>query len=102
LELRVSFPTIKQWIYRRKIRSGQTPGGHHGIPQSEIDRLLFRTRGSGNETRKEQVRRVTGRKQLLGRIENVLISGLMAEVVLSIADQWTLPSLQRARLAKCS
>ena len=37
LELRIAFPTIKQWIYRRKIRSIRTAGGHHRIPQSEID-----------------------------------------------------------------
>ena len=29
LQLGVSFPTIKQWIYKKKIRSVQTPGGHH-------------------------------------------------------------------------
>ena len=45
LQLRISFPTIKQWIYARKIRSLKTPGGHHRIPQSEVDRLLFRKIG---------------------------------------------------------
>src|SRR6202023_210157 len=45
LARRVSFPTIKQWIYKRKIRSVKTAGGHHRIPQSEVDRLLFRTIG---------------------------------------------------------
>lgn len=34
-ELRVAFPTIKQWIYKRKIRSIQTAGGHHRIPQAK-------------------------------------------------------------------
>src|SRR5512135_3648692 len=41
LELGVSFPTIKQWIYHGKIKSVRTAGGHHRIPQSEIDRLLY-------------------------------------------------------------
>src|ERR1700739_2648700 len=45
LELRISFPTIKQWIYKKKIRSVRTAGGHHRIPQSEVDRMLFRPRG---------------------------------------------------------
>ena len=45
LQLGISFPTIKQWIYKKKIRSVPTAGGHHRIPQSELDRLLFRTRG---------------------------------------------------------
>jgi len=88
LQLRVSFPTIKQWIYGKKIGSVQTPGGHHRIPQSEIDRLLFRTRGKNSEARREVMRRVSGRNQLVGRNEDVRISGLMAEVVLSIGDQW--------------
>ena len=87
LELRVSFPTIKQWIYKKKIRSVQTAGGHHRIPRSEVDRLLFRTRGRTAPERKLVIRRVSGRNQLVGRIEGVRISGLMAEVRISIGDQ---------------
>jgi molybdopterin-binding protein len=87
LELRVSFPTIKQWIYKGKIHSIQTAGGHHRIPQSEVDRLLFRTRGKTATERDLVLRRVSGRNQLVGRIDGVRISGLMAEVKLSIGDQ---------------
>jgi molybdopterin-binding protein len=87
LQLGISFPTIKQWIYRKKIRSIQTAGGHHRIPQSEIDRLLFRTRGKTENERNQELRRVSGRNQLVGRIEDVRISGLMAEIVISIGGQ---------------
>ncbi len=87
LELGVSFPTVKQWIYKRKIRSVQTAGGHHRIPQSEVDRLLYRTQAKTQPERKLIVRRVSGRNQLVGRIERVRISGLMAEVVISIGGQ---------------
>ena len=87
LELGISFPTIKQWIYKKKIRSVRTAGGHHRIPQSEVDRLLYRTRGRSAPERKEVIRRVSGRNQLVGRIEEVRISGLMAEVTLSIGEQ---------------
>lgn len=87
LQLGISFPTIKQWIYARKIKSVRTPGGHHRIPQSEVDRLLFRTRGRTAPERKEVVRRVSGRNQLVGRIDSVRISGLMAEVKISIGEQ---------------
>ena len=87
LELQVSFPTIKQWIYRRKIRSVRTPGGHHRIPQSEVDRFLFRTRGKTIADRALDTRRVSGRNQLVGRIDQVRISGLMAEVKISIGGQ---------------
>ena len=87
LRLGVSFPTIKQWIYKKKIRSTRTAGGHHRIPQSEVDRLLFRTRGKTEDERQAKIRRVSGRNQLVGRIESVQISGLMAEIRISIGGQ---------------
>jgi molybdopterin-binding protein len=87
LQLGISFPTIKQWIYKKKLRSVQTVGGHHRIPQSEVDRLLFRTRGKTEQERKLVIRRVSGRNQLVGRIDAVRISGLMAEVKISIGGQ---------------
>jgi molybdopterin-binding protein len=87
LQLGVSFPTIKQWIYKKKIRSVQTAGGHHRIPQSELDRLLFRTRGKTEKERIDVIRRVSGRNQLVGRIDAVRISGLMAEIMISIGGQ---------------
>lgn len=99
LQLRISFPTIKQWIYARKIRSVKTPGGHHRIPQSEVDRLLFRTRGKTAPERDDIMRRVSGRNQLVGRVEEVRISGLMAEVTLSIGNQ-RITSIITARSAR--
>ena len=99
LQLRISFPTIKQWIYARKIRSVKTPGGHHRIPQSEVDRLLFRTRAKTGPERDDLMRRVSGRNQLVGRVEEVRISGLMAEVTLSIGNQ-QITSIITARSAR--
>lgn len=87
LQLGISFPTIKQWIYKKKIRSIRTAGGHHRIPLSEVDRLLFRTRGRTEAERNDILRRVSGRNQLIGRIEAVRISGLMAEIEISIGGQ---------------
>jgi molybdopterin-binding protein len=87
LQLGISFPTIKQWIYKKKIRSIRTAGGHHRIPESEVDRLLFRTRGRTEKERKLVIRRCSGRNQLVGRIDAVRISGLMAEVEISIGGQ---------------
>jgi molybdopterin-binding protein len=99
LELRISFPTIKQWIYKRKIRSIRTAGGHHRIPQSEVDRLLFRTRAKNTPERTLIMRRLSGRNQLVGRIDSVRISGLMAEVVISIGEQ-QITSIITARSAR--
>jgi molybdopterin-binding protein len=87
LQLGISFPTIKQWIYKKKIRSVRTAGGHHRIPVQEIDRLLYRTRGHTEQERRDVIRRVSGRNQLVGRIDSVRISGLMAEVKISIGGQ---------------
>ncbi len=87
LELGISFPTIKQWIYKKKIRSIQTAGGHHRIPRTEVDRLLFRTRGKTEDERKAVIRSVSGRNQLVGRVDSVRISGLMAEIKISIGGQ---------------
>ena len=99
LQLGISFPTIKQWIYKKKIRSLKTAGGHHRIPQSELDRLLFRTRGRTEKERQGVIRRVSGRNQLVGRIDTVRISGLMAEVRISIGGQ-QITSLITARSAR--
>ena len=92
LQLGISFPTIKQWIYKKKIRSIRTAGGHHRIPESEVDRLLFRTRGKTEKERKLAIRRCSGRNQLVGRIDTVRISGLMAEI-----DELYVPREMRSR-----
>ena len=99
LQLGISFPTIKQWIYKKKIRSIRTAGGHHRIPESEVDRLLFRTRGKTEKERKLVIRRVSGRNQLVGRIDAVRISGLMAEIAISIGGQ-QITSIITARSAR--
>jgi len=99
LQLGISFPTIKQWIYKKKIRSVRTAGGHHRIPESEVDRLLFRTRGKTEKERKQVIRRCSGRNQLVGRIDAVRISGLMAEIAISIGGQ-QITSIITARSAR--
>jgi molybdopterin-binding protein len=86
-QLGISVPTIKQWIYKKKICSVKTTGGHHRIPRTELDRLLFKTQGRTIKERSQKTNRVSGRNQLVGRIDSLRISGLMAEVVLSIGSQ---------------
>src|SRR5208337_1549285 len=93
-ELGVSYPTLKQWIYKRKIKTVMTPGGHHRVPRSEIDRLLFQrgerghagalasaaqlaaaTPVSGVGAGLEHV--ISGRNQLVGRIIRLQTVGLL-------------------------
>ena len=40
--LGISYPTLKQWIYHRKLRTVKTAGGHHRIPESELDKYLYK------------------------------------------------------------
>ena len=41
--LGVSYPTVKQWIYKGSMRTRRTAGGHHRDPDTEIERLLAAT-----------------------------------------------------------
>ncbi|MGC2697399.1 MAG: helix-turn-helix transcriptional regulator [Candidatus Angelobacter sp.] len=86
--LGVSYPTLKQWIYKDKIKTVKTQGGHHRIPESEIDRLLPAVPRNGPvQSRRQTFRKISGRNQLVGRIVDLKIEGLMAQVTLSIAGQ---------------
>jgi molybdopterin-binding protein len=86
--LGVSYPTLKQWIYKGKIRTAKTAGGHHRIPEQEIDKFLYRASETGEVSgRRSNFRRVSGRNQLVGRVTDIKTSGLMAQVSLSIGGQ---------------
>jgi molybdopterin-binding protein len=87
VQLQISYPTIKQWIYHRKLRAVKTPGGHYRIPQTEVDRLLYRTRGHNQDERRLTYKRISGRNQLVGRVVDVRVSGLVAQVTLSVGGQ---------------
>lgn len=86
--LGVSYPALKQWIYKGKIKTVKTPGGHHRIPEMEIDRLLPAVPERGPaQSRRNSFRKISGRNQLTGRIIDLKIEGLMAQVTLSIGGQ---------------
>lgn len=87
--LGVSYPTLKQWIYKGSIRTRRTAGGHHRIPDTEVDRMLART-GRALPTAKRQrgaIVALSGRNQLRGTVEEVRIEGLLAQVTLRVGDQ---------------
>lgn len=86
--LGISYPTLKQWIYRGKLKTAKTPGGHHRVPESEIDRLFPKKLERGAiETRRGNFRKISGRNQLFGRVLDVKYSGLLAQVRLKIGEQ---------------
>jgi molybdopterin-binding protein len=86
--LGISYPTLKQWIYRNKIKTAKTPGGHHRVPESEIDRLIPKNLERGDiQTRRGNFRKISGRNQLIGRVLAVKYSGLLAQVTMAIGEQ---------------
>jgi molybdopterin-binding protein len=99
--LGVSYPTVKQWIYRGKVRTVKTVGGHHRIAQSEIDRLVFQQgRQAQPATRSRPLlpkarpaagtglqEFISGRNQLVGRIVALKTIGLLTKVSLDVGGQ---------------
>jgi len=86
LRLGISYPTIKQWIYHSKLKTVKTPGGHYRIPEAELDRFLHKAKRPDTPKR-QMMRAVSGRNQLTGRIVELKIDGLLAQVKLSIGGQ---------------
>lgn len=87
LRLGVSYPTIKQWILKKKLKTVKTSGGHHRIPVAELDQYLGAVRQKPIAERRHHFRHISGRNQLVGRIVELKVSGLMAQVKLSIGGQ---------------
>ena len=85
--LGVSYQTVKQWIYRKRIRSVRTPGGHHRIPRSEVARLGGAGAAARGGSEPTSLDAISGRNKLLGTVARIRESGLLAEVTLKVADQ---------------
>jgi molybdopterin-binding protein len=91
--LGVSYPTVKQWIYKGTLRSVQTAGGHHRISEAELERFLASNRTASRRRPRRSSRPPTifaalsGRNQLRGVVEEVRTDGLMAQIRLRIGDQ---------------
>jgi molybdopterin-binding protein len=84
--LGISYSTIKQWILAGKLKTVQTPGGHHRIAENSLKPFLANDRMKGVTESRERYRRVSGRNQLAGKVVSVRVEGLLAEVVLAVGD----------------
>jgi molybdopterin-binding protein len=86
--LGISYPTLKLWIYKKKIRTIKTAGGHHRVPESQLDKFLHQASAHGDvASRRTGFRNISGRNQLVGRVTDIKTSGLIAQVTLSIGGQ---------------
>src|SRR4051812_46496642 len=82
--LGISYPTIKQWIYKGKIRSVKTAGNHHRIPQDEIDRILGTKE---KRTLPHGLASISGRNKLFGTVIEARIDGLLAQITIDVGGQ---------------
>ena len=89
--LGVSYSAFKQWIYKGTVRTVTTSGGHHRVPDAEIDRLLAShgraPRGRAKRAPGAVLVAISGRNQLRGLVEEIRVDGLLAQVRLRIGDQ---------------
>ncbi|MBV9958292.1 MAG: helix-turn-helix domain-containing protein, partial [Acidobacteria bacterium] len=83
----VSYPTLKQWIYKGKIRSVKTAGGHHRIPREEIERLTGAASPPTNRREPVGLDAVSGRNKLRGRVTEVRREGLLVQVSIDVGGQ---------------
>ena len=89
----IGYSTLKQWIHQGKVRTTQTPGGHHRLAEAEIDRLLARYTSTDQTASRRAGKPIglivalSGRNQLRGFVEEVRIDGLLGQVRLRIGDQ---------------
>jgi molybdopterin-binding protein len=87
LAMGISYQTLKQWIYHKKLKTVRTAGGHHRVPMGEVERYLPRVPAGEPAVARKNFRRISGRNQLLGNVVEVRTEGLLAQIKLSIGGQ---------------
>jgi molybdopterin-binding protein len=91
--LGVGYSTLKRWVHTGRVRTTRTAGGHHRVPEAEIDRLTARQpsarnpRGSRRRDEDAPLAGLSARNQLRGFVEEVRVDGLLAQVRLRVGDQ---------------
>ena len=90
--LGVAYSTLKRWVHTGHVRTIRTEGGHHRVPDAEIDRLLAqqqptRARAARGDVPDEALGGLSARNRLHGFVDEVRVDGLLAQVRLRVGDQ---------------
>jgi molybdopterin-binding protein len=90
--LGVGYSTFKRWVHAGRVRTVRTEGGHHRVPEAELDRLAAHQSPDGRSSRRsseedEGLAGLSARNRLHGFIDEVRIDGLLAQVRLRVGDQ---------------
>ena len=82
----VSYPTLKQWIYKGKVQSVKTAGGHHRVARSEIERISGTVRSEPRE-KPIGIEAISGRNKLRGVVTDVRYEGLLVQITIDVGGQ---------------
>jgi molybdopterin-binding protein len=89
--LGVGYSTFKRWVHAGRVRTIRTEGGHHRVPEAELDRLAAHQEGDAAPRRvyaeEELLAGLSARNRLHGFIDEVRLDGLLAQVRLRVGDQ---------------
>jgi len=83
----VSYPTLKQWIYKGKVHSVKTVGGHHRVARSEIERVFGVVRPKKLRDKPIGIEAISGRNKLRGVVTEVRYEGLLVQVTIDVGGQ---------------
>jgi molybdopterin-binding protein len=83
----VSYPTLKQWIYKGKIHTTRTAGGHHRIARSELERVTGSGRSKARQRKPVGLDAISGRNKLRGTVQEVRQEGLLVQVTIDVGGQ---------------
>ena len=83
----VSYPTIKQWIYKGKVQTTKTAGGHYRISRSEIERVTGQNVVKPKRGKPVGLDAISGRNKLLGSVTELRFEGLLVQVTIDVGGQ---------------
>lgn len=83
----VSYPTLKQWIYKGKVQSVKTVGGHHRVARSEIERISGAARSKTQRAKPIGIEAISGRNKLHGVVTEVRYEGLLVQITIDVGGQ---------------
>jgi molybdopterin-binding protein len=92
-QLGVGYSTLKRWIHSGVVRTTRTEGGHHRVPEAEIERLLARKQPApaarrSRDSDDDALVGLSARNRLRGFVDEVRVDGLLAQVRLRVGDQF--------------
>ena len=83
----VSYPTLKQWIYKGKVQSVKTAGGHHRVARSEIERISGAALSKTPREKPIGIEAISGRNKLHGVVTDLRYEGLLVQITIDVGGQ---------------